>query len=150
MRNLRTNQTRGFVMIDALIATVIFAVGILGMMALQATASRASGDAKYRSDAAMLTDKLIAQMWLGDVYNNSALFATGGATYNTWAATIDCANAKALTTSCLPQASGTLNKPTVAFDNTNPNAPSVTITVKWQSPSDNAAHSYVSITQFAK
>lgn len=140
-----------FVMLDALIAILIFSVGILGMMEMQASATASAGAAKYRTDAAMLADRLIAQMWTGDVVNNSALFKTGGATYNIWAASLDCGSTTALTTTCLPN-SGGANKPSVVFDTATigtVNTPAVTITITWQAPSDLTSHSYVTVTQFA-
>ncbi|MGB8337673.1 MAG: hypothetical protein WCD07_08120 [Burkholderiales bacterium] len=57
---------RGVMILEAMIAILIFSLGILALMALQAAAIRLSGDAKGRIDAAFLADKLIAQMWLSD------------------------------------------------------------------------------------
>jgi type IV pilus assembly protein PilV len=53
-------------LIEALIALLIFSVGILGIVGLQASAVNTSADAKYRSEAALLANELIGRMWVSD------------------------------------------------------------------------------------
>lgn len=53
-------------LLEALIAILIFSMGILAIVALQAVSIKLAGDAKYRSDAALLAEELLAQMWTGD------------------------------------------------------------------------------------
>jgi len=59
-------QQSGVMLLEALIAILIFSLGILGIVGMQASAVNASRDAKYRSDAGMLANELIGQMWSGD------------------------------------------------------------------------------------
>jgi Tfp pilus assembly protein PilV len=66
----------GVMLLEALIAILIFSLGILSLVALQATAIQLTGDAKYRTDATLLANRLIGQMW---VSNDLTAFATGGA-----------------------------------------------------------------------
>jgi len=54
---------RGVMLIEALIAILIFSIGILGIIGLQATAVQQSTDAKNRAEAAYLADQLMGQMW---------------------------------------------------------------------------------------
>ncbi len=140
----------GFVLLDALIAILIFSVGILGMVALQGTAVKLASDAKLRSDAAMLTDQVIAQMWGSDLttigplataYKGAA--GTGGPAYTAWASTMNC-NSTTASTSCLPGAAA--NPPTIDVTGAN----LVTVTVYWQSPNDSGPHNYVSSTQLTR
>ncbi|OOG57271.1 hypothetical protein [Rhodanobacter sp. C03] len=148
----------GFVLLDAVIAILIFSIGILGMVALQGTAVKLAGDAKHRSDAAMLADQVIAQMW-GDNLGVGSTFATryagsggsGGSNYTAWAATLDCTSTTP-STGCLPGAAA--NPPTIAItQTTTPQGAPIflaTITVNWEAPNDAGPHNYVSITQISR
>jgi type IV pilus assembly protein PilV len=51
-------RQRGFLMIEALIAILIFTLGILGMIAMGGTAIGAQSDARYRTDAARLAENI--------------------------------------------------------------------------------------------
>jgi type IV pilus assembly protein PilV len=57
-------RQHGSVLLEALIAILIFSFGILGLIGIQASAVGLSIDAKYRADAAYLTNQIVAQMWL--------------------------------------------------------------------------------------
>lgn len=127
----------GVMLLEALIAILIFAVGILGIVGLQGTAVKQVTDAKFRSDAAMLANQYIATMWLGDRTQATlqSNFATGNANYLTWQGTVAA-------TLPVPAA----NPPTVDVDAAN----IVTITIYWRAPSDPTSatpHQYVAIAQ---
>lgn len=55
---------RGSVLLEALFAILLFSIGVLALVALQAVAIKNSADAKYRSDASLLANEIIARMWL--------------------------------------------------------------------------------------
>jgi type IV pilus assembly protein PilV len=121
---------RGVMLLEALIAILIFSIGILGLMGLQATAVKQSTDARYRSQAAQLADQLVGQMWSGDrtvanlrtQYNTCGTTACGG--YQGW---FNAVNAT------LPGVSPTSNtRPTVSVDNDGV----ITISVFWRAPTD--------------
>lgn len=57
---------RGVMLLEALIAILIFSIGILGIVGLQATAVQQSSDARYRAEAAELVEQLLGRMWTGD------------------------------------------------------------------------------------
>ena len=59
---MRKSQS-GVMLLEALIASLIFSLGILGVVGMQASAVKASRDAKYRTDAALLANELIGEMW---------------------------------------------------------------------------------------
>lgn len=87
----RTHRpARGFVLIEALIAILIFSIGILGVVGLQATSVQQSTEARYRAEAAMLADQLIGTMWASNrvASNLQAEFdsdCTGACSgYNAW------------------------------------------------------------------
>lgn len=67
----------GVALLEALVAILIFSIGLLGLVSLQARAIATTSDAKYRSDAAFLANKIIGVMW-GDKAN-LATYSSGGA-----------------------------------------------------------------------
>lgn len=56
-------QQYGSTLIEALVAIVIFSVGVLGLAGLYATSIKLAADAKLRSDAAYLANQIIGHMW---------------------------------------------------------------------------------------
>ncbi len=137
---LRKAQS-GVMLLEALIAILIFSIGILGIVSLQAVSVKLAGDAKYRSEASLWADDLLSQMWASDRVpaNMSANFGTGGAAYTVWLANIRAAG--------LP---GTvLNPPIVTVDTTanTVTTGTTTITVRWLAPNDGAVHSHTIMAQ---
>jgi type IV pilus assembly protein PilV len=57
----RTQQ--GAFLLEALIGILIFSLGILGIVGLQAQAIRFTNDSEYRAEAVYLANSLISQMW---------------------------------------------------------------------------------------
>ena len=57
---------RGALLIEVLVAILVFTFGILGMVMLQGTAVQQAADAQYRAEAAQLADDLVGRMWAGD------------------------------------------------------------------------------------
>jgi type IV pilus assembly protein PilV len=75
-------------LMEVLIALLIFALGVLGLVGLQANAIKQSSQAKYRADATLLANELTGQMWVSD-RSTAALTANfgsagGGAAYTAW------------------------------------------------------------------
>lgn len=62
---MRHDQS-GVMLLEALIAILIFSLGILGVVGLQASALSVSRDAHYRADAALLANELVGLMFAGD------------------------------------------------------------------------------------
>lgn len=139
MSALRNSQT-GVMLLEVLIALLIFAIGVLGLVGMQAVSIKLTGESKYRAEAAMFADQLINQMWADDRTNAMLIAnydsATGGNKYTEWKNQIQTAGTG------LPGASGA-NDPTVAIDVNNV----VTVTVFWQAPEETAAHKYVTVAR---
>lgn len=134
-------QQTGVMLLEALIAILIFSMGILAIVGLQAASITASGEAKYRSDASLLANQLIGQMWVSNrtPATLQAAFQTGGASYVAWAADVQ---------SVLPGVAA--NPPTVGvLPVVGPNATTsqVTITISWKTPSGSAVHRYQTMAQ---
>ncbi|MBK8577809.1 MAG: type IV pilus modification protein PilV [Candidatus Accumulibacter sp.] len=62
-----TKAQAGVMLLEALIAILIFSLGILSLVALQGTSIQLTSDAKYRTDATLLANRLIGQMWASDL-----------------------------------------------------------------------------------
>lgn len=125
----------GSVLLEALIAILIFSMGILALIGLQAAAISNVTDAKYRSDASFLANQVVGEMWANQP--NLASYAYSGtgippAVLTNWVAQVEAT---------LPGASA--QKPTIVIGANN----LVTVTVLWQPPKAPVAHNYRVITQ---
>lgn len=130
----RTPRHQGGVMLlEALIAILIFSIGILGVVGLQATAVQQSTEARYRSEAAQLADQLIGTMWTSN--RNVAALQTQ---FNT-CGNATCGGYQAWFTRVRGTLPGVVaaspTEPAVNVDGTG----IVTITLFWRSPGDSAA-----------
>ena len=143
----------GIVLLEALIAILIFSLGILAVVGLQAVAVKQVSDARYRSDAALLANQLLGTMWVGD--RTAAALQTSynspqGAGYLAW---LGNASTPGTVAGTLPGITTSSNLPTVVVDA----AGTVTVTLYWIAPSDNQTtqaagtpanlHNYVAIAQ---
>jgi type IV pilus assembly protein PilV len=59
----RSARRRGFVMLEALVGATVFAIGVLGVVALQASMTQAQSVGKLRGDAIYLADELVGLLW---------------------------------------------------------------------------------------
>ena len=120
----RAPRQGGFTLIEVLIAIVIFAVGVLGLVGVQTATTRVSSDARFRSEAAALADELLARMQSASRATVAADYATGGARFNDW-----LNNRVRATGVGLPSANAT-----VAFGAVNADPNSVRIVITWTPP----------------
>lgn len=51
-------------LLEVLVALLIFSVGVLGIVGLQASMTKAQTGSKFRADAAFLAQRLIGNMWI--------------------------------------------------------------------------------------
>lgn len=150
----------GVMLIEALLAILIFSIGVLGIIALQGSAIKASTDAKYRSEAALLANDLIGRMWAGDRTQATlqAAFSSdaNGPTYQQWAWVggistapgTQAAPAPGTVLRTLPGASTYLPTVTVvASAGTAVPSSLVTIRIFWQVPGTVEVHNYVTTAQ---
>lgn len=86
----RSKAIRGAALIEALVGILIFSIGILGLVGLQAAMTRAQGAAKFRADAAYLSSEIIGAMWVDRP--NLASYATTPATACTYQRCADWVN----------------------------------------------------------
>jgi type IV pilus assembly protein PilV len=71
MMRTRILQT-GSVLLEAMIAILIFSIGILALVGMQATAIATVSDAKYRSTAGFLANQVVGTMWATRLASASA------------------------------------------------------------------------------
>lgn len=128
----RRSRARGVVLIEILVAIVLFSIGVLGLIALQAASIKNVGESQYRVEAAILANTLDAQMRTSPAATRVIDFASpGGSRYATWASTV---------TTTLPGADTT--PPTVDTSN----YPTVTVTITWRAINDSGTRQYVTTT----
>ena len=150
----------GSMLIEVLVAILIFSVGILGIVGLQASAVKASTDAKYRSEAGLLANELIGAMWVSNRTQATLQAAfessTSGAAYQAWAWTgggagTQAAPAVGTVLQTLPGASDnlpTVNIQPVPAVTAGSNASSlVTVTIFWRTPSEATIHNHGVVAQ---
>ena len=77
---------RGVTLVESLIALLVFSVGVLGLVALNASSARIGLDARLRTEAALLADDLVARMIASNRATVQADFATGGPRFAEWLA----------------------------------------------------------------
>jgi type IV pilus assembly protein PilV len=130
-----TIKQKGSMMLEGLIAILIFSLGILSIVALLGASVKNTSDAKYRTEASLLTNQIIGQMWTGD-RTSTALVADysspDGTAFTAWSNAV---------TQTLPGVTGA-NMPTVEITGNV-----VTVTVRWQAPGEAASHNYVAIAR---
>jgi type IV pilus assembly protein PilV len=73
-----SGSQRGSFLLEALVAILIVAFGVLGLVGLQARVLQQVDDAQYRSEAVFMTNALIGQMWTTPYASMAADFAGPG------------------------------------------------------------------------
>jgi type IV pilus assembly protein PilV len=128
-----SRRQRGMMLIEALIALLIFSIGILGIIGLQASAVQQSTDARNRAEAAYLADQLMGRMWVDNrsVANLQAKYQSCGSScpgYWAWYGTVKAT---------LPGVADNIadTQPQVSVDG----AGIVTVSLFWRATSDTAA-----------
>jgi type IV pilus assembly protein PilV len=127
---------RGAYLLEALIGVLIFALGVLGIVGLQAASLRTTADASLRAEAVLAANQLVSQMWTSNETSLAADFDStlGGAGYTAFAGQL-----KAV------QGGAWASDPTVTIDQctgvTPPSQTShvATIQIFWKSPSGTAS-----------
>ena len=127
MNNPTLRKQRGVLLLEALIGILIFSIGVLALVAMQATAISQTTDARYRAEAAFLADRMIANIWANKNVSVSSLATQ-------WANEITKANPP-----LLPGATGA-NAPTVVQAGNQ-----VTVTVYWQAPGASNPSNHVAV-----
>lgn len=107
-------------LLEAMLAILIFSLGVLAIVGMQATAVQDLGESKYRTDAALLANQVLADMWGNSQNLASYAYGGGGAVppqIQDWVGTVQAR---------LPGA--TTYPPIIAVGANN----QVTVTIRWR------------------
>lgn len=145
MTTTRCKQQAGVLLLEALVAILIFSLGILSIIQLQAVSIKQSSGAQYRTLAVTQANDLIGQMWANNKSTATlqANFASNpaGPSYTQWLSSVQ--------SSGLPNVSSdrnTLPQVTITpVPNTTPGGTivnQVSVTLFWIAPGDSQKHQY--------
>ena len=130
------SQQKGIMLLEALVGILIFSIGILAMLGMQAVGIRNTMDSKYRSEAAYLANEIVGQMWVDR--SNIASYddaGAGNARRTAWNTRV---------ASLMPQdpASPSTTAPTITISGRQ-----ATVTVRWKPPGETTISQYVMVAQ---
>jgi len=132
------NKQSGSVLLEALIAFLLFSMGVVGLMGLQTAALTDAAQSKYRMDAGFLTNQVISSMWadgVDQVPSYAVAAGVGGAKTAAWVAQVY---------NLLPGSNA--NPPSIVvtdISNATGRRYEVTVTILWLPPKDTVPHRYV-------
>jgi type IV pilus assembly protein PilV len=130
-------RQKGSYLLEALIAILLFAFGILGLIGLLATSVRATNDARYRTEAANLANGMVADMWTMTAAKMTTEFCAGCTKLTAW---------ETEAASLLPASGVTV----VLTPGLSLQSSTVVVTISWQPPGNSETHNYVMTAQIGK
>jgi type IV pilus assembly protein PilV len=136
-KNLPARQT-GSYLLESLIAILIFAFGVLGLIGLLGSSIRVTNDARYRSEAANLASAMIADMWTMTAARMDSDFGPSGTRLAAW---------KTKAASLLPSADATVD---LTPPGLSPQSRTVVVTVFWKLPGETERHQHLMTAQIGK
>ncbi|MCK9388811.1 MAG: hypothetical protein M0Q22_10535 [Sulfuritalea sp.] len=130
-------QTGSFIL-EAMISLMLFAVALLGLMALSVQGLNQVGQSKARNDASYIVGELLSEMWVSanvnlTTWTTRLQTAIPGATGSVYLATCQCSPNTAATT-CTDSVGGTTSPASGTIAVANPQA--VTVCVSWPDRKD--------------
>ena len=150
MQAQRSRQ-EGVMLLEAMIGILIFSLGVLALVAMQAFSISSVSNAQFRSEAALLANDIIASAWVdrcttpctptGNVNNLPNYRVPGGnaAAVVAWQAKV---------TALLPQSA--TYPPTIAVVTNPDNSATLTVTLRWKAPEALAPSNHVAVTVIAE
>ena len=141
----------GVVLLEALISILVFSLGILTVIGIEATSIKMATDAQLRTRAALLADRLVGQMWVSgeDIADLKTKFQTNGVAYNAWKNDV-LAGLPDVAASDAPEHS---TLPTVSVqDSAGTDFGRVVVTIYWRTPSMSAdqRHRHIVTSQISR
>ncbi len=119
-------------LIEALVALLIFAFGVLGIVGLQASMTKAQTQSKSRADASLLAQQLLGSMWT-DTANLAAYSTANCAGY------LRCSEWAARVAAALPNGAAAVDVSAL---------PLVAISITWTPPNEQQ-HTYATVSAVA-
>ena len=163
------NRQQGVMLIEALIALLIFAMGVLAVIGMQARSIGQTMDARYRVDAAFLANQLLSEVWANrtvanngmpdtsttTLYGNPSYYscnpctsANGNPVLQGWIQQIQSTTSQS---AYLPGVTDTQNMPIITVSPSTPNSEpyAIQVTLQWKSPQGGATHTYTTMAQIS-
>jgi type IV pilus assembly protein PilV len=135
------SSQRGVAMVEAIIAVIILAVGVIGALTLQLKSTAAMSDARSRAEATLAAEELLGMIW--NDQGNAASYTTGQPGLTNWNSRLK---------SNIPGASATVqivNLP-VALDGSQQQQVTITINWKRRANDDQSTHKVVAYLEPAR
>lgn len=111
----------GFAMLEAMVALLICAMGVLGVVGLQGVMTRAQTSATFRAEASFLAQQLLGMMWTDRTHLSTYASTTCGTACTDWQGRVAAR---------LPSGESTV---TVA------NTGAVSIEIRWTAPGESVS-----------
>jgi type IV pilus assembly protein PilV len=129
---------KGNYLLESLVAILLTAFGILGLVGVHASAIRASNEARFRAEAGNIASGMIAEMWTETAARMDADFCSGCAKLASW---------QNKARSLLPSANVAVD---LAVPGLSAESRSVTVNVSWRLAGSTERHDFVSTAQIGK
>ncbi len=116
---------QGVMLLEALIAILLFSIGIVAVMGMQAASISQVTQSKFRTDASYLANQIIGRMWV-DQANLTAYTSAGSSGRLAWDNTV---------AATLPTGTGVITRV----------GSQMTVTVRWRMPEETTMHQFVAV-----
>jgi type IV pilus assembly protein PilV len=136
---MNPRRQQGVVLLEALVAILIFSIGILAIVGMQAQAVSTVSESRSRSEASFLANQLLTQIWTDAANAASYAYAGAGAPPARLASWVGDVNGR------LPGA--TVDPPVVTVTDATATGATVQVQVFWRLPEEIAnnvpKHEYI-------
>ena len=137
----KPSSQQGVILLEALIGILIFSLGVLALVAMQAVSVSNVSNARYRTEAAFLANEIISEIWVdrGAGYANLASYAVtsgsaSGVPAQRW---VQKVRTQLPGTTALP--------PEVAIVTPAAGGRQVTVTIRWKAPEAVAPSNHIAV-----
>jgi type IV pilus assembly protein PilV len=148
---MNLHRQQGVILIEAMIGILIFSIGILALIGMQGTAVKNATDARYRSDAAYLANRMAAQLRL-DFANLSSYpdsYTPGYQPRTDWRTQVQ-ATLPGVDLAGSQRVPSITITPGPTFAGDSHASSQAVITILWQQPGGSQPHTFQLVTYVAK
>jgi len=129
-----SRRQQGVMLLEALIAILIFSIGILAIVGMQATAMRTVTESRSRAEAALYANQLLGQIWTDAINASQYAYPGSGAVPARLQGWHDAVTGVTDPKRGLPGAD--VLKPVVTISNPSAQGATVEIQVFWRNPEE--------------
>jgi type IV pilus assembly protein PilV len=133
----RRSDQQGVVLLEALVAILLFSMGVLALVGLQAAMIKNTSDSKFRADASYLAQQWVGQMWSDPDPGNQALYLIP-----------DNTDPRFDISTLLPSGTRTVTRTACAAPMNTLNCP-IVVTITWIQPGRNEQHQFTTTFNIA-